>query len=200
MTTKNNVMAGLGLGVLVGLLLGLSVSNVVGAAVAALTALLATFFGLGSSSSEGRKFEIDVVRITSFSFACVFGVVLGVSARTHGWLSPSISEQVANWQRAGFKADDAQQIVKQMMVGEFASEVGSKTNVMPSQIGVTGLFDSATNWCVLLNPKRSNGSAELVDLARSSNKDLAKLLDATDSLSLDQRADVVRAAYEVKCQ
>src|SRR5271154_3948158 len=109
---RQNLWAGVGLGLLVGILLGLSVSNAVGAALAALTGLLTAFFGLVSASKESPQSEASLVRIAAFSFACVFGVIGGISFRTHGWLSPSIQEQVTGWEQAGYGQAEARQIVR----------------------------------------------------------------------------------------
>ena len=198
---RQNLFAGIGLGLLVGLLLGLSVSNAVGGAIAALTGLLAAFFGLISSGGQSPQPEASLARITAFSFACVFGVVGGISFRTHGWLSPTIKDQVISWKNAGYDDAEAKQIVRQSLSGSSTRSDSSKPASAPiASTIVTGLFDVPTNWCVLLNPDRTTSSQELVNLARSSSKDLSKFLDSATRLDIDQQADVIRAAYRMKCQ
>lgn len=198
---RQNLFAGIGLGLLVGLLLGLSVSNTVGGAIAALTGLLAVFFGLNASVGQSPKPESSLVRITAFSFACVFGVMGGISFRTHGWLSPTIKDQVTSWKNAGYDDAEAKRIVKESFSGSTPRSDSSKPASAPiASASVTGLFDVPTNWCVLLNPDRTTSSQEFVTLARSSSKDLSKFLDSAPHLDIDQQADVIRAAYKMKCQ
>jgi hypothetical protein len=99
-------VAGSGLGLLVGVLLGLSVTQLVGGVVAALSAVLAGFFGLSGMAGAGRSW-----RIGAFGFGCVLGVLAGLAIRSGALLAPSIASDVARWQLAGFPPEEARAYV-----------------------------------------------------------------------------------------
>lgn len=60
------------------------------------------------TSSRSR---IDAWFVTPFAFACLIGIVVGLFARTHDVLSPTPSDEVARWMRAGFSQADALRLV-----------------------------------------------------------------------------------------
>ena len=100
------IVAGAGLGLLVGMLLGLSVTQVVGGVVAALSAILAGFFGLSGLAGPVRSW-----RIGAFGFGCVLGVVAGLAIRSGTLLAPSVASDVQKWQQAGFPPEEARAYV-----------------------------------------------------------------------------------------
>jgi MFS family permease len=105
------LFSGVGLGALVGLLVALSTEHVVGSVIAALTALLAGFFGLS-------KIELDQGwRIGSFGFACVAGVVAGLMIRNGGDLLPSVASQMEAWTSAGYSEQQARELVALQRLG-----------------------------------------------------------------------------------
>ena len=75
--------------------------------IGALTALLAAFFGLAKPADELQANMLRAVRIAGFSLACTLGVLFGLTARTHGWLSASVQTQVNDWKAAGASPSDA---------------------------------------------------------------------------------------------
>jgi hypothetical protein len=95
--------AGAGLGLLVGLLLGLSVSQVVGGVIAALSALLAGFLGLTTTTTIQNR----AWRIGAFGLFCVAGVLAGLAVRSGSLLAPSVQQDVAQWQGAGYPKEQA---------------------------------------------------------------------------------------------
>lgn len=82
-----NLISGLALGGLVGLLIGLSVSEVVGAVLGALTSLLLVFFGLKDGSSVNN---LSKSLISAFCTGCIIFLIIGITLRTRGLLSPSV--------------------------------------------------------------------------------------------------------------
>ena len=97
-----DVAAGGGMGLLVGMLLGLSVAQAVGGVIAALSALIGGFLGLTGGGDYARSW-----RTGAFGLACVIGALLGLFVRSGAVLAPSIEQDVAQWQRAGFSKEQA---------------------------------------------------------------------------------------------
>jgi hypothetical protein len=102
----------LGIGLLVGLLVGLSVSPVVAGVLTSLGGLLGALLGL-QSEGEGvfARLRVNGVRIGTFGFACVGGVLLGLFIRTHDVFAMDIKRQLATWTDAGYTREEAQQLV-----------------------------------------------------------------------------------------
>lgn len=84
---------GVSLGLLLGILAGLSASPIVASVAGGLVALLAGLFGL--SDKTGRTLTRNGARrIVAFGLAATIAAPIGVIARTHDWLAPSVK-----WQR-----------------------------------------------------------------------------------------------------
>ena len=94
---KKEIFAGLGLGLLIGLIIGLSIAEVTGVILAALTSLLAAFFGL-RSSIDGEKG--NQIIIGTFGFSCILAILLGIFIRTHNSFSPSIENDIETYKKA----------------------------------------------------------------------------------------------------
>jgi hypothetical protein len=106
------VFSGLGLGAVVGLLVALSAEHVVGSVIAALTALLAGFFGLSNIGTSNLGY-----RIGFFGFACVLGVLGGLIIRNGGSLLPNTADMVAEWTAAGYSPEEARTNVALQRLG-----------------------------------------------------------------------------------
>ena len=113
------LFAGVGLGLLVGVLVGLSSSPVVSVVVGALASGMVTLLGFVRSPKDGEAPLSDgsVVRLGGFGVACAAAVLFGLFIRTHNWLSPSIADQVAEVQRAGYSGEEARRWVAYKNVG-----------------------------------------------------------------------------------
>lgn len=115
------IFSGIGIGLLVGILLGLSVSPVVGSVVGGLAALFAAFFGLSERKNssitdvkDDRIFsqaKLNALRIGSFGFACIIGIILGILIRSHNLLSSSYEDQHNLWKKIGFNDKEARELV-----------------------------------------------------------------------------------------
>jgi hypothetical protein len=117
--TVGQLFAGMGLGLLVGILVGLSSSPVVSVVVGAIAAGMVTLLGFTRPAKEGESSyaEGSTVRLGGFGVACAVAVLLGLFIRTHNWLSPSIADQVAEVQKAGFSSEEARRWVAYKNVG-----------------------------------------------------------------------------------
>jgi hypothetical protein len=117
MKEKNKkALSGIALGLLVGIIIGLSVSQVVGIILAALTSLLATFFGLNAEEKKEeektqKKVSSDPITITFFSASCFLSILLGIYLRTHDTLSPGFIEEKKNLIELGVKEEQAISII-----------------------------------------------------------------------------------------
>lgn len=107
MRGKQEAFAGLALGTAVGLLVGRSNSPVTANVVSSLVALIATFFGLSSQRAGG----VRALRIASSGFACPIDIFVALAARSHGWPTPSIQQQIASGTTAGHIPAEARSFV-----------------------------------------------------------------------------------------
>jgi hypothetical protein len=127
------VFSGLGLGAVVGLLIALSTEHVVGSVIAALTALLAGFFGLSSIATTNLGY-----RIGCFGFACIVGVLSGLMLRNGGSLLPNITEMVAEWTAAGYSPEEARTNVALLRLGIKPSGA----EIVPPPAPISALFSA----------------------------------------------------------
>lgn len=105
---KKEVLAGLGLGILIGTIIGLSIAEVTGIILGALTSVLAAFFGL-KPAKEGETPNHGA--IAAFGFSCLIAIFLGMFIRTHNLLAPSLDSQIKEYTQAGFAVEEARQLV-----------------------------------------------------------------------------------------
>jgi hypothetical protein len=84
----SDLIAGGSLGLLVGMLLGLSTEPLVGTVMTGLVALLASFFGFGSSLLP--RGGVSNERLVGFCVVAVVSGLAAIAARTHNILSPSL--------------------------------------------------------------------------------------------------------------
>src|SRR5688500_20396205 len=105
MRVRGQIFSGIGLGALVGRWVALSTAHVVGSVIAALTALLAGFFGLSNTQVDTSGW-----RIGSFGFACIIGVIAGLWIRNGGELLPTVESQIGEWTSAGYPEEQAREL------------------------------------------------------------------------------------------
>jgi hypothetical protein len=155
-TIVSLIISVLVLGMGVGWLAGLSVAPVV-------TTLLASVLGIvggivsglsglgGPIPAEARGQNVRdrfPVRLDSrpaalFVLGVALGTSLGITARTHRWLEPSLKDQIARWESVG---QPREEIVKQLM--RQATVVAEKSDRADASAGV--LFARETEECARL--------------------------------------------------
>src|SRR4051812_40561643 len=92
-----DALAAAGLGVLIGILVGLSASTVVGKAIGSLIGLVVTLvtfrdqqhWTAGEAAAPPRRTYWHLT--SSFAFACVAGVVVGMTLRTRNLFTPPLT-------------------------------------------------------------------------------------------------------------
>jgi len=118
-------------------MVGLSKSPVVAIIVSALAAGLLTLLGFSRAIKKGEPTGMSdsPARLGAFGFACAGALVLGVCAREHNWLSPSIAEQVQSVKNAGFSAEQARQWVAYMNVGSPDTNANASSRITTGRSG-----------------------------------------------------------------
>jgi uncharacterized protein (DUF1810 family) len=214
-----NVFSGLGMGLLVGIIVGLSVSPVVSIILGALTSLLAAFLGLqgeGGATEEGimSKLKLNGVRIGSFGFACVAGILFGLFMRSSNPFADSIDAQVAKWTKAGYSPTEARQYVAWQTLGIQPKETQVQiTDVQKAQSG--SLFGTLADLdlCNKISSERyGNDPSEILRVYRGLYKPevedekntlfqkLGSLADAIERLPADGQIKTLKAVEEVLCE
>lgn len=163
--TFADLFAGAGLGLLLGTILGLSVTPVVSAVVGGITAILAVFLGLDGSNADPdaslRRIRLNGVRIGSFGFATVLGVLLGLFLRNGFLFDASLEDHMNRWQ--GFPDTVAQQMViyertglspKRLIFPEGETEVElNETAVVTRSNVLVSALTGARDLCRELDPE-----------------------------------------------
>jgi hypothetical protein len=101
MTTA--VINGAGVGLLLGALLGLSISAVVSGVIGTLSGLLVLMLGI----NEKYMNPLKSIRIGSFGFFCVAGIVLGMNIRVNKILLPTRRQMMNDYRAIGFTKKEA---------------------------------------------------------------------------------------------
>lgn len=97
------IINGAGIGLLLGLLLGLAISPVVSGVISVLTGMLALLLGL----NEKYLSPLKSVRIGSFGFLCVAGILIGLNIRTNNGMLPSREKMLNEYTKVGFSRQQA---------------------------------------------------------------------------------------------
>jgi hypothetical protein len=97
------IINGAGVGLLLGTLLGLSISPVVSGVIGTLSGLLAVLLG----TSEKYMGRMKSIRIGTFGFFCVAGVMLGIHIRTNNAMMPDRGKMMLDYRKVGFSKQEA---------------------------------------------------------------------------------------------
>jgi hypothetical protein len=189
------VFSGLSIGLLLGILVGLSASPVAALVVGALAAMLSTLVlpqskGSATDTTPARQ-QAAAWRSGALGVAAIVGLVAGIWVRTHDALSPpaatppSLAQQVAAVQAAGFSAEEARRLVASR---EFSGARGaSASGEAPPKAqgrGSSVLFGADADSCERMAPSRykdvataaaayeAAGFTALASFARSLQADL----------------------------
>ena len=160
------IISGAGLGLLLGVIAGLSVSPVVQVILGALVTVVTGFLGLQSAPAQGTagsalgNLKTNEVRIGSFAFACVVGILCGLFIRSNSPFT-SITHNVKKWTDAGYSDTEARQYVAFQTLGfkPSGSEVVSG-DIQKANGG--GLFADKEKFslCEKLDPKTLNSDPQ----------------------------------------
>lgn len=152
------LFAGIGLGLVVGVLVGLSSSPVVSVVVGALATGMIALLGFARAGKDGQPAygEGSTARLGAFGVACAVAVLLGLFMRTHNWLSPSIAEQVAAVEKAGYTAQEAREWVAYKNIGAPFTNAETTTRVQNAGKETASLLFAGENSgdCQYFNPSR----------------------------------------------
>jgi hypothetical protein len=192
----DDLLAGVGLGLLTGILLGLSTTSVVGSIIAALSALLAGFFGLGATPSV--RSTGDSVRAAAFGFACTIALVVALVVRTHDLASPSIAAQVGQFTDAHYTESEARALVAFRLFGVVPT--GMSIAEAPKSPSSSILFGhvSATECSTLTSTRFANTEAR-IDAMRNAGGKWKDLANAVSAVEPNEREALVTAAYSLAC-
>lgn len=204
------VFSGLGIGLLVGIIVGLSVSPVVSIILGSLAALLAAFMGLqdgGAAEPANPNFlsrlNMSGLRMGSFGFACVAGILFGLFIRSHDLLSIPVERQVEKWTKAGYKVEEARQFVafQKLGVKPAAKEIiaGNIQKAGSSNL-YAGLSQIDLCYEISLARYGDDASEVLKAYRRQENEKLTRLADQIERLPGDEQKHVLKAVEEVLCE
>jgi hypothetical protein len=150
------VLSGAGLGILIGTCIGLSISEVVGVVLAALTSLLAAYFGLKPPAEQSTPSRGQLIIVTSFSFSCVIAIFLSVYLRANNVLSPSSNEIMEDIRAVGFTETEAKKI---FLFRQYGMSASGEQNISPSRLREaehTVLFNADAVYNAFKELQRSN--------------------------------------------
>lgn len=152
--------AGSAFGLLLGLLIGLSMSAVVASVVSALVVVMAGFFGLSEKITNTPPLNI-ARRLGSFSLVASIAVLAAIWMRTHGTLSPPMTEQLAMMDAISGATPELKREILQRQAStlysvssetcaKIADTVGASTDSIALRLGaldnVKGLLDDIDNF------------------------------------------------------
>jgi len=105
------IFSGVSLGLLIGICIGLSVSQVVGIVLAALTSLLAAYFGLKPANEQAEQSQERLLIMGCFSLTCFLSIIASVYLRNNNVLSPSRQQFLREMTELGFTAEQARTVL-----------------------------------------------------------------------------------------
>jgi hypothetical protein len=149
-TILSSVYAGVGLGLLMGLIMGLSISPTVKIVIGTLAGLLGGLLGLenklGKSDVSENTNVAKNVKIGSFGFAVVVGILFGITIRTHDLFAPPLTERVQSWIDAGYDSASARKYVvyEKLRIDPVTGKPTSETDDLQRK-NISGLFNHSSN-------------------------------------------------------
>lgn len=213
-----NVFSGIGMGLVVGIMLGMSVSPVVAATLGTLASLLGAFLGLQGEGATGEsilgKIKINGVRIGSFGFACIGGIMLGLFFRSSEMFSASIADEVAKWTKAGYSATEARQFVAWKKLGiqpkDTQVQIGDVQKAASSSLfGTLADLDLCNKISLerlgndpseVLRVYRNLYKPEVEDAKNTLYQKLSALADKIERLPVDQQIEILKGVEETLCE
>ena len=146
----SSIYSGVGFGLLLGLIMGLSISPTVKIVMGALTSILGGLLGLenkiGKSESQDYSAIERNMKLGSFGFAVVLGIIAGINIRTHDLFAPSIKESMTKWVSAGYDSASARKYVayEKLLIDPETGNVLKDVSDIQKK-GVSGLFNDGSS-------------------------------------------------------
>lgn len=193
MSKVEDFIAGAGVGALAGLLIGLSTASVVGTAISAIAAILAAVLGLTKAKPE--QVEQQRFRIMGFGIFATLALLCGLLLRVQDLLAPSISEQINQWQSAGYTEEAARAYTAFARLG--IKPDGAEIISVPGPRTVLSSGTSSTH-CNNLKPGNRTVS-QWISAARAEDAPWPDIADIVESSRAESQADIVNAIWRVLC-
>jgi len=206
------ILSGVGLGLLLGMIAGLSVSPVVQVILGALVTVVTGFLGLQAAPADGAasgvlgNLKINEVRIGSFAFACVAGILCGLFIRSNAPFT-SITHDVKKWTDAGYSEPEARQNVAFQLLGfkPADKEIVAGDLQKASASGLFAAHGDKFSLCDTLNPKTLNNDpqqslAMLNQYSSVYDGKLAPLAAEIQKLSPRDQEKLLEANWGVICE
>lgn len=143
----SSIYSGAGIGLLLGLIMGISIEPVVKTVIVVLTGMLGALLGLENKIDKKEPNDVNTtgtnLKLGSFGFAVVAGILFGISVRTYEFFSPTIVERVQAWEDAGYDSISARKYVlyRRLGIDPKTGEATIKSGTFQRQ-GQTVLFNA----------------------------------------------------------
>jgi hypothetical protein len=195
-----DALAGVSLGTLVGLLVGLSSVPVVASAVAALLALLVTFFGF--ARPEGPMAARNSgARFAGFGLAMALALAGGITLRAHGTLGPSFADRLARFTVAGLSPEQALELATYehlgLQLGQLAKVETPKAPPASSPFAFSSSGDPA---CAVLDASNYSSVENRRKAMEQRGEPWATIARLSVNLPEAQVVQLANAAFALRCQ
>ena len=203
------LLAGIGVGLLVGILLGMAMADVVGGALAALTALLAAFLGLGGlpfkskseTANDTSQNALRGWRAAGFGLACFAAILGGVHIRAHNALGRTPTELVKSWTDAGYSLEQARELVTFQEVGIVPK--GAQA-IKPERVAgrtSSALFTAEVDSnCGAFEASRFPSAGKQLDAFAAAGGVWSELASSARDLAPQYQAAVLNAGWRMRCE
>jgi len=190
------VCAGSGIGMVVGLIMGLAASPVVGTVLGALSAGLLALLGL----AKDKLNVTDSFRVAAFGISCVIAILLGITIRTHSWLSPDPSKEIERWTAAKFTAEQARQVVLYERAGILQKDWNVSAKAQTGALSSSFLFATpGADDCGYLSSERYPQVSEQLGAFTQKGGEFAKMAQVVQQLPEASKRTVLDAALALRC-
>lgn len=195
-----NAVAGVSFGTLVGLLIGLSSVPVVASAVAAMLALLVTFFGF--VRSEGMMAtHTSGARLAGFGLAMAAALVAGIALRSHGTLGPSFEDRVARFSVKGMPPERAIDLATYEHLGLRMGQLAQVEVPTKPPLGSAFAFNNKGDpACATLDGDFYKNVQERLAAMKSKGGAWATFAEIAVGLPEAQALSLANAAFALRCE
>ena len=202
-----HVFSGLGLGLLLGVIAGLSVSPVVQTILGALVTLITGFLAFQGTRGEADESDFldrvntNELRLGSFAFGAIAGILLGLVIRTHDLFGLPLDQEVQRWTQAGYSREEAQKYVAFQKLG--VKPQGMEIVDAEIQKGTHSALmaeDSKIDLCSQLNPRHfADARANIAAFEQQPDEHVSELGSELEKETVTEQKSAVRWAWEGLC-